>query len=1599
MSAGTPPTSPRSTRKSLVPPLDLTKVTKPSTEAPLRTRKATTTTTTTSEVTRRDHERRPLPKKLQLYNREAEVARKDSSNLETTVDLKLQDIDKKTGLERAKAILDLGRNVILGEKNTLDEKSISKIIDQIPAWASDKDSWEVRMDALWLMDVLREEGYLDKYGLTKLKDKVELHLKNNPESDPKVNENARRLINNLNFFEDYYAPAPTEPKTTERQNKLEEDLHKAQEELKAKDAEIEKIKEQNKQVLNEIESLKQDNGIDSRGITMWRGLFEEQRTKLTELENQLSTYKNDTPDFQQTYISGLKGKIEEQNKKIEKSQREIEALHNELTNERADSGELSDNVVRLTERNKELNAKYLETIKIGASTMLRADKAIKENERLNEVNAHNSTLIKQSELTIEKLKEENQLQQNSFKEELEAKQTELETKETTNTQLQADLTKITQEKQQADQKNRELEKKNRELRTTHKLNRGINTENTNLKKKLTELNANETKNETIIETLQKDNDRLKSQSQKDLEKKEATNARLQTNLATITEENKKLKENNKSLTTSNKGYAELREKHEALEQKFHILNQEAEKYTAGYKQLFEERAQLKTQQTELEQQNKTNETTLQALRAENQKLQKQIEEQQKALDTSKKEKEVLTGTNKVRDALNEKLNKETKSLKDQLEKITIANNKELEKTTARAKAAEERYHELETKATLHFETLQKTNQDLTNQLTQQATTHAKELQQLQAQQQADLKRKTKEIQAQVSKEHAQTLTAEQQKIIKQKDQEISTLQNQLQNQQKDLTKLQQAQQQLVTEANTQLHTLQQANQHLTNQLTQQATDHTEQLQQLRAQQEKELQNASEAIKAQAYTDAQAFVDQKLTEGAQALTAEQQRILAQKDQEIAALRNQVHVQQNNIAQSQQARQQLEAEANTTIQKQQEQLNQLQATIQQGTQELNELQNQLQQSQRQNEAAGRQIQDQAQALQNAGAQNAAFQAELNQRDQILQELRNDATKTAIDQADEFSKLGNYQAALKSIDRALSLQGNVDNELTRKIIVNKINTLLEAGQYPEALALADQLSQAPGLSLEIQAMLWSNKARAHNGLGNYKQALESLQGPLANMNQINDDRHKALIISEEARAFSGRGQYREAIDTLNQISDAVLYNLPPATQASIIANRTRALNGLGHYREALNLTSEALQRLEIDKVAKAELLLQRASALNALGQYHQAGITATEGLSSLGTLTTPNLNAELLLEQAQAHFNLGNNIAAFDILDRLTQAILNQNFPANHEVTAAACSLLAKVLIKKNDFAGALHVVESGLKIPNISNFSQATLLADRSSAYMSLSTPEAAKEAIKAVEGALQLQNLSNNQKALLLSDLSNIYFQHKIYPGAIHYAREGFRNAETNDVKATLACNLCNALIGDGNNLNDIQEAEKIAREALTLGDISDSQKGDLIGVLAMALTHDSNGYELAANAIIQGINNLEIHNPNVKADLYRSLGQTFNAMGNPENPHAYQLARIAALQGLAIESLDAFSYASLQHVLAEAYLGLGQFGDAYNAAKAGVEAKCDSDMLNLQLYAIAIEAKLRMHQRSDAVALAKEASEKYSNGEKEIWDYIHSLFE
>lgn len=1563
----TPPSSPR--KGSKIPPLNLTKVKPTTNEKPLSNRDVTVSITT--EAPHADYNIKLISKGYRrLYERKAaSESTKDRDSLTAIVDTKLQNITSKTGVERAKAILDLGRNVILVKKNKLGQDSINKIIKLIPDWIKDDSGWEVPMDALWLVDVLREKGYLDKNRFAQLKKEVSSHS-----DDFRVNENARRLINNLNFFEQYYAFAGTQSKTAEKQQALKdkdaeiatltknlskeeknkkeinEDLEKAKEQYKALSEQFEKTK-------REFEIVNQENKVITTDLKTQSSKLENKNAEIEDLKRELSNEKQISEEFNKHAVTTQQ--------KLEDKDAKIKTLNQELLKKEKYKQLANKILAKEKERNDKLNnqlqeaKKELVTAQESASR-LQQEQVSKLNYKIEEQNTNIENL--ESELRVEKKANEAIIKRSQ---ELVQKNNEIEAKynEMSKTALEAMIITI-----EALEDRDHVNRQNLEQSTLNRRNKAS-------------IVYLESQQEALQENLQA--------KQTQLDEEQAKRNQLEAELEKIGEErqqaetkNRILEKKNRELTATNKFYREAKAENARLKEENNALKEKEVKNEIYFERLHQESLRLKTE-TKLKLEEK--------LKAEQQNTQ----QQQKEIEALKEENEKI----KISFA-QEKLNFEIQLSAREAELINQkdANRSDIEELQSQFDKAQERQRK-------KINDIEKENLGLKTQLSEQAARLRQEqeksnettLQELRAEnERLQTKLDSQQIEIETKKKEkdllARTNTTQRNDNIrlnaaqKESAQQIESLFDLNQNQVKEIKQLQAQLKSATVQIKELEQTTARAKDALENQLMQQNAAHAEQLQQLRNVQQEELRRAYQAIQAE-HTNAQAFVDQELATRTQALTAEQQRVLDQRDQEIADLRGQVQSQQNSITQLQQAGQ-LNADATTTVEQQQRQLSQMQADIQQVTQQLTELQNQLQQSQQQ-------IQNQTQALQNVTAENATFRAELHARDQILQNIKNRAIETAKAQFVNLSRLGDYQAALEALNSALYFKGDVDDEETRQPVINKINTLIEAGRYPEAITLANRLKQSPRLSPDIRALLSANIARAHNGLGNYAEALQS--SPLNIIDQISDDKHRALIISEAARALSGMGQHREAISALNQITNETLNNLPAETQATIIANRTRALNGLREYREALRLTSEALQVLRVDKTARAELLLQKAWAQNALGQYHQAGITTTEGLSSLGTLTTPNLTAELLLEQAQAHLNLGHNDAAIAMLQNLIQSIEAQGILANEEVKAAACSLLSKVFVEKNNFDAAFEAAQLGLNQRNISNYMRAKLLTDLSSAYMLLSTTEGKELAKKTINEALGLDGLSRNQRALLLSHLSEIYFQHKKYEEAAKSAQSGLDNAEANDVKAITAYDLCQALIGS-RNINLIKQAFEIASKALTLEGISDSQKGKLIEMQAMALTHEPDGNERAAAVILYGINNLHIQDPNVRADLYISLGQEFNAVGSSDNANAYQIAMITAVQGLTIEGLDAFSRASLQHVLAEAYLGLRQFEAAYNAAEVGVGANGDSDIVNLQLYLVAIEALLRMDRRNEAANLAQKAFQAYPNGEKEILDDIGALF-
>lgn len=189
---------------------------------------------------------RPLTKPTHLYKRSLSSVNPEPKIVDLNpnlVDAKLKEIQDKNGLDRANAILDLGRKTILLEGQQLDDKSVDKILETLQPLLNDS-SWEVRMDVRWLIDILREEGYLDEFNLEKFEAQLSQQSKFT-ETDPKVIENTKKLLSNLRLQQSSISSSQAAQEKESEYQKLRADHALLQEQLGSIKATNDTLKSEN----------------------------------------------------------------------------------------------------------------------------------------------------------------------------------------------------------------------------------------------------------------------------------------------------------------------------------------------------------------------------------------------------------------------------------------------------------------------------------------------------------------------------------------------------------------------------------------------------------------------------------------------------------------------------------------------------------------------------------------------------------------------------------------------------------------------------------------------------------------------------------------------------------------------------------------------------------------------------------------------------------------------------------------------------------------------------------------------------------------------------------------------------------------------------------------------------------------------------------------------------------------------------------------------------------------------------------------------------------------------------------------------------------
>ncbi|NER32712.1 MAG: tetratricopeptide repeat protein [Oscillatoria sp. SIO1A7] len=179
--------------------------------------------------------------------------------------------------------------------------------------------------------------------------------------------------------------------------------------------------------------------------------------------------------------------------------------------------------------------------------------------------------------------------------------------------------------------------------------------------------------------------------------------------------------------------------------------------------------------------------------------------------------------------------------------------------------------------------------------------------------------------------------------------------------------------------------------------------------------------------------------------------------------------------------------------------------------------------------------------------------------------------------------LNKLGRYQEALASFDKALEIKPGMP-----VLWNNRGAALYDLGRYSEAIASCDK-----ALEIKPHYVAWYNRCIALNELGRYSEAIASLDKAL----EIKSDYHVAW--NNRGYALNELGRYSEAIASLDKALEIksdyhVAWN-----------SRGYALNELGRYSEAIASYDKALEIKPDDHLAWNN----RGYALLNLGRYSEA------------------------------------------------------------------------------------------------------------------------------------------------------------------------------------------------------------------------------------------------------------------------------------------------------------------------------------------------------------------------------------------------------
>lgn len=641
------------------------------------------------------------------------------------VKVKLDEMQRLQGLPRAEAMVDFGRNVILlNDGKELDDASVKLITDLLFTWIQDS-SWEVRVDATWMADLLFTQGYLDEGTSDALKNKLGSYMINYRETNTQAKENAQKL---LGFLEREIPRAPDFQPTPQRDEREKERMQaildqneRLQNELQRQQQDVEKLRQaaqeretEAQQVIQENvdmkkrlheqgqsiakeqvanEGLQKELQIKSKKLAEANKAVEEQEALAGEWEKQVHS-ANEKSKLVQEQAASMQKQLQDSTQSKEKELAQAKAQNTQQATELEQiQKELKDQKEKFQKKEAEfekqrleLESKQKQSEEQAKSEIAKLKNEVQETkQRLTEEKADKKRITDQTKelgnlkFEVKKLNKE-VLKKDSENESL---QTDVEDLEAEIARLKAKVTVQEGEFSTACDYALDLEasvNKNRELlKASEQANQKLMTLYEELSKKLDKAQLLQEADEfhfekirsqgTEIELLKDENakiQRYRGEAEQELKQEKAKTQQLQKDLKNISAEKDKEKK-----------------EHDSLKQKYRqqgVLQKHA-------KQTSEEFEALKVTTKELREKESANELELETLRAENAKLkqkalisdeenpviinlQKTLAEQKKASETNlnDKEKELKAEVKK-----NNELQAANESLENRVSELSDAN--------------------------------------------------------------------------------------------------------------------------------------------------------------------------------------------------------------------------------------------------------------------------------------------------------------------------------------------------------------------------------------------------------------------------------------------------------------------------------------------------------------------------------------------------------------------------------------------------------------------------------------------------------------------------------------------------------------------------------------------------------------------------------------------------------------------------------------------------------------------------------------------------------------------------------------------------------------